>query len=153
MAMSRIHSRKKGRASSKKPIIKQNPSWVSMPKGEIEKSIVKLSKEGKTTSTIGIILRDQYAVPNVKLATGKRVKKILEDNKIKTEIPEDLKNLMKRAVELNNHVLIHKKDFANKRGMHLIESKIRRLAKYYIREGVLPDNWRYSLESAKLLVE
>lgn len=151
--MSRIHSRKKGKASSKKPITKENPSWVNISKEEIEKLVVKYAKEGKSKSLIGIVLRDQHAVPDVKLATGKRIKQILADNKIKTEIPEDLKNLMKRAVDLNNHILIHKKDFSNKRGMQLIESKIRRLAKYYIREGILPKEWKYSLESAKLLVE
>jgi small subunit ribosomal protein S15 len=41
---------------------------------------------------------------------------------------------------------------SSKRGMQLIESKIRRLAKYYKREGKLPEDWAYNLEQAKLLV-
>jgi small subunit ribosomal protein S15 len=31
-------------------------------------------------------------------------------------------------------------------------SKIRRLEKYYRREGVLPKTWKYSLERAEMLI-
>lgn len=151
--MSRIHSRRKGKASSKKPMTKENPFWVSMRKEEIEKLVVKLAKEGKSQSFIGVILRDQYSIPNIKLATKKTVREILAENKIKTEIPEDLMNLMKRAINANEHNLIHKKDYNSKRGLQLIESKIRRIARYYIREGILPNDWKYSIEGAKLLIE
>lgn len=150
--MTRTSSRRKEEAL-KPRIIKKNPSWVSMQKEEVEKLVIKLAKEGKSPSMIGVILRDQYAVPSVKAINGKTITQILEENKIKVDIPEDLKNLMKRAVELNNHLLVHKKDFSNKRGMQLVESKIRRLVKYYIREGVLSKKWKYSLEGAKLLIE
>jgi ribosomal protein S15P/S13E len=34
-----------------------------------------------------------------------------------------------------------------------MESKIRRLSKYYVRTGKLPDTWKYTLEDAKLMVE
>jgi small subunit ribosomal protein S15 len=42
---------------------------------------------------------------------------------------------------------------ANNRNLQLIESKIRRLVKYYKRNEVLPQNWEYSLKNAELLLE
>ena len=42
-----------------------------------------------------MILRDQYAVPSVKIATGKKITKILASNNLKPELPEDLRNLIK----------------------------------------------------------
>jgi small subunit ribosomal protein S15 len=34
----------------------------------------------------------------------------------------------------------------------LIESKIRRLSKYYLKNNVLPAGWRYDPDKARLLV-
>ncbi len=34
-----------------------------------------------------------------------------------------------------------------------MESKIRRLVKYYKREGIIPETWKYSLDTAALQVE
>jgi len=56
----------------------------------IEKVIVDLKKEGYSSSRIGLVLRDQYGVPNVKLVMGKRIEQIIRDNGMQSEIPEDL---------------------------------------------------------------
>ena len=120
---------------------------------EIEGRILELAKAEKTTSEIGMILRDQYAVPDVKIATGKTITQILEQNKVHQEIPEDLQNLIKTALKLKKHIDGHKKDFKMKRNLSLTESKIRRLMKYYRREERLPQGWKYSLEQAKLMFE
>lgn len=151
--MSRIHSKRKGRAASKRPFITKNPDWVTLSPSEIENLIVKLAKEGMKTSLIGLKLRDQYCVPNVRLATGKSITQILQHHGIIMELPEDLSNLMKRAVSVRAHLATHKKDLSNKRGLELIESKIRRLIKYYQREGILPPNWQYTLKTAELKAE
>jgi small subunit ribosomal protein S15 len=37
--------------------------------------------------------------------------------------------------------------------LQLMESRIRRLVKYYVREGVLPQGWRYEPKKAALLVK
>ena len=47
------------------------PEWIEYSNEEIEELILKLRKEGNSTSTIGIALRDQYGIPDVKLVTGK----------------------------------------------------------------------------------
>jgi small subunit ribosomal protein S15 len=39
-----------------------------------------------------------------------------------------------------------------KKGLQEVESKIRRLARYYKSRGVLPRNWDYDPEAARLMV-
>ena len=151
--MSRMHSSRKGSSGSKKPLVDKNPEWVPQPAEEIKETVVKLAGEGMTMAKIGLVLRDQYAVPNVRLATGMTIREILAEKDIKLELPEDLQGLMKRAVSLSSHVKINPKDLHNLRGLQLVESKIRRLVKYYKREGVIPETWSYSLDTAALQVE
>ena len=64
MVMARMHSRKRGKAGSKKPMKKVLPLWVRYKSKELELLIVKLAKEGKTPSQIGVILRDTYGIPD-----------------------------------------------------------------------------------------
>ena len=80
-----------------------------------------------------------------KKITGKRVTQILAENKLAGEVPEDIQFLLKRAIIAKKHLDKNKKDMVTKRGLHLMESKIRRLAKYYKSEGRLPGNWKYEL--------
>jgi small subunit ribosomal protein S15 len=115
--------------------------------------VIELTKQGKNTSEIGLIRRNQNAVPDVKISTGKKISKILEKNNIKPEIPEDLRNLIGTALQLKKHLELNKKDLKNKRNLQLTESKIRRLTKYYHSQKRLPDGWKYSPEQAKLMFE
>ncbi|MDH7517690.1 MAG: 30S ribosomal protein S15 [Candidatus Thermoplasmatota archaeon] len=132
---------------------KQHPDWSALNPREVESMAVELAKAGKSTSEIGIILRDQYAVPDIRVATGRKLTKLLEENGIKQEIPEDLRNLINRASQLKKHLDEHKKDFKNKRGLQVLESKIRSLEKYYGSQGRLPKGWKYTTEQAKLMSE
>ncbi len=151
--MSRMHSSKRGRSGSKRPLMDKNPEWVQQSPEEVKDLVVKLAGEGKTMAMVGLILRDQHAVPNVRLATGKSMKEILDEKGVKSDLPEDISSLMRRAVEISKHVSANPKDLHNKRGMQLVESKIRRLTKYYKREGIIPETWNYSLSTAALQVE
>ena len=152
--MARMHARRKGKSGSKHPIErKEHPKWSSLNPREVESHVIELGKAGSSTSEIGMVLRDQYAVPDVKLATGKSIAKILSANNIKSDIPEDLRNLIKTALQIRKHLEINKKDLKNKRNLQLTESKIRRLAKYYQGVKRLPVTWKYSPEQAKLMFE
>jgi len=151
--MARLHAKRKGRSGSTRPFLKANPAWVTTEPAEIEEMIVRLHAEGLTTSAIGVRLRDSYGVPNVRLATGKTITDILKAKGVKIDLPEDLGSLMKRAVELQVHLKEHRKDASNKRGLQLIESKIRRLSRYYKEEGILPSDWDYSIKLAELQVK
>jgi len=149
--MAKMHSRKKGKAGSKKPMV--TAKWVEHDKKEIERLVIKLSKDGLDSSRIGKVLRDQYGIPYIKTIIGKTITDILEENNLLPKIPEDLLNLLRRTVNLRDHLAKSKKDYTSKHGLELLESKVRRLSKYYIRTGKLPANWKYEPERAKLLVE
>ncbi|MFO7991151.1 MAG: 30S ribosomal protein S15 [Thermoplasmata archaeon] len=151
--MARMHARKRGKSGSDRPVVKENPEWVEADTNKVTELVVKLAKQGKSSSEIGIVLRDQYAIPDQKLITGKSVTEIMKEEGVYPDLPEDLLDLMEKAVNLHEHVERHRKDVSNKRGLQLIESKIRRLVKYYIREGVLPEGWKYSRERAEMLTQ
>jgi small subunit ribosomal protein S15 len=151
--MARMHSKKRGKSGSKRPSIKTIPKWVRYKKAEIEEIVVKLAKEGNSTSKIGLMLRDQFGIPSVKLLTGKTISQIMKNEKIYPKLPEDLFNLLKQTVNLKNHLEKNKADYTSKRGLELLESKIRRLGKYYVRNKILPLDWKYDPEKVKLLVQ
>ena len=148
--MARMHSRKHGKHGSKKPLKRIRQEWLIYDKNEVEKLIIKMAKEGRTSSQIGIVLRDQYGVPDSRVF-GLRVRRVIEATTRK-EVPEDLYNLMKRAVHLHRHLAGNKKDNKAKHGLELMESKIRRLVKYYRNKGRLPEKWTYTIDKAKLIV-
>jgi len=127
--------------------------WIEFSNEEIVEAIKNLANEGVSKSEIGMILRDQYGIPDVKELTGKTVSEILSEQGIKEEIPEDLLNLIKKSVVIREHMNSNKKDFTAKRGYQLTVSKIRRLVSYYQKKGILSKEWRYSDEKARLLVK
>jgi small subunit ribosomal protein S15 len=129
------------------------PEYVSeLSASEVESLVVKLGKEGVPPSRIGLILRDQHAVPSVKKLTGKSVKQILDAHGVKPGLPEDLTRVITRAVKLYNHLARNPKDFCIRRSIEVTEARINKLASYYKRKGILPADWRYERERAALLV-
>lgn len=151
--MARMHSRRRGKSGSSKPLKKTKLVWIRYKKEEVEKLVIKLANQDKTNSEIGIILRDSYGVPSVKDLTNNKISKILEKNNLKKEIPEDLRALINREVNLVKHIERNKQDKTAKRGLQLTTSKINRLSGYYKRNGVLSKDWSYDLKQAKVLVK
>lgn len=151
--MARMYSRKRGKSGSKKPIKKVKPVWLRYGSKETEQLVIKLAKAGKTASEIGIILRDSYGVPAVRIVTKKSIAKIMEDNKLSPNLPEDLLALIKKEIEIMKHIDSNKKDMTAKRGLQLTDSKIRRLIKYYKKTGKMAKDWTYDKKRAKLLIE
>ncbi|MBU7027929.1 MAG: 30S ribosomal protein S15 [Theionarchaea archaeon] len=149
--MARMHSKKRGKSRSKRPLRTSPPTWSEYSREEVVDLVLKYRKDEYSPSMIGIVLRDQHGVPSVKLATGKKITTILEEHKAALKLPEDLTNLMKQAVNLRKHLEENPKDLHSRRGLQLCESKIRRLVKYY-RGRKLPQDWRYDPERAELLV-
>ena len=151
--MARMYGKKRGRAGSKKPLRKTKQSWVSYKAKEIELLIAKIAKQGKSASQIGIVLRDTYGVPSVKLLTKKKVSGIMKDKGVYPNVPEDLMALIRKNIMLNKHIETNKQDMAAKHGLELTQSHIRRLVKYYKRENHLPADWKYDPAKIKLLLE
>jgi len=144
--------REKGQSHSTRPARPSKPVWLNYTPQEVEYLIEELARKGYGPSMIGIILRDQYGIPLVKPILGEKLLRVMKRLGVAPQIPEDLMSLIRRAVNLRRHLEEHPKDYHSKRGLEEIESKIRRLVKYYKRKGVLPPDWTYEPEKAKLLV-
>jgi ribosomal protein S15P/S13E len=127
--------------------------YVDYSLKEIEELIVTLSNQGLKPAQIGLALRDQYGIPNVKAATQKRVNEILIEKNLANDIPIDMLNLIERSVALQKHMTSNKKDYSAQRGYRITVSKIRRLAHYYVKSGKLPAGWKFTAETAALLVK
>ncbi|NUB91647.1 30S ribosomal protein S15 [Haloterrigena sp. SYSU A558-1] len=154
--MARMHTRRRGSSGSDKPTADDPPEWSDVDADDIESRVVELAEQGYDPSQIGMKLRDEGVtgtpVPDVKLATGKKITEILEENDARSEFPEDLYNLMERAVRLREHVQENPQDYQNKRALQNTESKVRRLVDYYRGDEVEPD-FTYSYDVAKELLD
>jgi small subunit ribosomal protein S15 len=148
--MARMHSASKGKSGSTKPSKKMAASWVRYKPKEIELLVTKLAKDGKSSSEIGIILRDSYGIPSVRDASEKRITQILAEKNLGAKIPEDMLFLIKRVIEIKKHIEKNKQDQTAKRGLRLTESKINRLAKYYKRTNKIPPDWKFDEHSMRL---
>jgi small subunit ribosomal protein S15 len=151
-----MHTRRRGSSDSDKPVADEPPEWSDVDPDAIEARVVELAEQGHDPSQIGLKLRDEGVkgtpVPDVKLATGKKVTEILEANDAAPELPEDLRNLMERAIRLREHLEENAQDSQNKRALQNTESKIRRLVNYY-RGDKLDEDFKYSYDTARQLLE
>jgi small subunit ribosomal protein S13e len=97
-------------------------------------------------------LRDQYSIPQVRFLTGQKILRILKKNGCAPKIPEDLYNLIKKAVSIRKHLEKNRKDKDSKFRLILVESRIHRLTRYYRRTQKVAPNWRYDSQTASALV-
>ena len=148
-----MYSRKRGKAGSTKPLVTEAPTWVSYKAEEIEALIVKLAKQEMSSSRIGLVLRDSYGIPDVKLVIGKKIGQVLKEKKLTKMLPEDMTFLIRKHINEMAHFDANHHDMVAKRGMQLTEAKIRKLGKYYSRVGVIDKLWKYDRKRAKLLIE
>ena len=148
--MGRLHTHEHGKSHSIRPIDPKKPDWVKQTNAEIEGLIIKYAKEGMTTSQIGIKLRDQHAIPLVKPIINKGIKEVLIENKLNPEIPEDLNNIVMKAVNLQKHLKENRSDNRNTRALELVEAKVHRLSTHYKKTGEIDQKWKYKSVVAQL---
>jgi small subunit ribosomal protein S15 len=148
--MGRMHTHRHGKSHSIRPATPRVPSWVTQSPAEIEELVVKYTKDGLTPSQIGIKLRDQHAIPLIKTITKKSMGQILEEHDLKAEMPEDLENIVRKAIGLQKHLKANKGDNRNVRSLELIEAKVHRLSVYYKRIGRISETWKYKSVVAQL---
>ena len=151
--MARMHSKGKGTSGSSKPNNDTAPSWSESDKGTVEELILKYANEGHSSAKIGTLLRDMHAVPDVRLVMGERISQTLSRNNLDSTYPEDMMNLMRKALSLIDHLSGNKKDLHNRRQLELCESRLRRLAKYYVGTGRISSTWTYKRDQLRLMVE
>ena len=148
--MGRMHTHRHGKSHSIRPATLRAPSWITLTPAEIEALVIKYSKDGLTPSQIGIKLRDQHSIPLIKPITKKGINQILEENDLRPDMPEDLENIVNRAVGLQKHLKENKGDNRNVRSLELIEAKVHRLSVYYKRIERIPKTWKYKSVVAQL---
>ncbi|MBF27227.1 MAG: 30S ribosomal protein S15 [Euryarchaeota archaeon] len=151
--MARMHSKGKGTSGSSKPNNDTAPSWSESDKGKVEELIIKYANEGHSSAKIGTLLRDMHAIPDVRLVMGERISKTLSRNNLESTYPEDMMNLMRKALSLIDHLSSNKKDLHNRRQLELCESRLRRLARYYVGTGRISSTWTYKRDQLRLMVE
>ena len=150
--MGRMYGNGKGISKSSIPYKKRAPRWLNIESSEIVRQIEALAKKGYKPSQIGVILRDNYAIPQSRLITGAKILRLLKKKGLAPQIPEDLYHLMRRAVSIRKHIEKNKRDRDSKFRLILVESKIHRLVRYYKLTKQLPSTWKYDYQTALALV-
>jgi len=146
----RLHSHRHGKSHSIRPVTPSTPTWVKQNPTEIEELVVKYAKDGLRPSEIGIKLRDQHSIPLTRQIVKKTVTEILEQKGVKSDMPEDLNNLVTKALGLQKHLKEHGSDRRNVRSLELLEAKVHRLSSYYKNIGRIPKTWKYKAVIAQL---
>ena len=153
--MARMHTRRRGSSSSDTPVADDPPEWSDVDTDAIEARVVELAEEGHSPSQIGLKLRDEGVqgtpIPDVQLATDEKVTEILDEHNADADLPEDLRNLLERAVRLREHMADNPGDAQNKRALQNAEAKVRRLVDYY-RGDELDEDFKYTYERARELL-
>jgi len=150
--MGRMHAPGKGISKSARPYKRSPPSWQKISSTDVEEHVCKLAKKGMTPSQIGVQLRDQCGIPQIRSVTGQKVLRILKAKGLAPELPEDLYQLIKKAVSVRKHLERNRQDKDAKFRLILIESRIHRLARYYRTDRKLAANFKYESATASTLV-
>ncbi len=153
--MARMHTGRHGKSKSRKPAMEpgKRPEELKLSDEEIVKLIVDYAKQGKPQALIGQMLKEKHGVPYIKQQFNKRLNAILVENGVKADIPQDLMDLLKRAITLRRHIERNHNDAHNKTSLGRVESKIWRLSNYYKRTGDMPSDWKYDPVKVALLIK
>ena len=127
-------------------------SWVKFKPNEVKKLVLKYAKQGNAPSMIGMILRDEYGIPDVKNLVGLSIVKVLEEANFKMELPEELRALIKKSLDLRAHLENNVHDQPSKRSLSKTEARIRAKSAYFKKRGKLALDWKYEPERIKLLL-
>lgn len=150
--MARMHTKKKGKSASLKPLFESASYDGELSKEQIEDLIASYARQGMDPALIGEKLKREHKVPYLRKATGKRMLQILQEKSLSGAIPSDMMQLIKKAVGMRAHIAANHRDVHSRTRLGRVESKIWRLTKYYRREGRLPKGWKYDPQTAELLI-
>jgi small subunit ribosomal protein S15 len=154
--MAKMHSKKKGKSKSRKPVMDRaefGKGTDKLSKEEIADLAVGYAKQGMSPAMIGHKLSTDHGVRYVALATGTRLVQLLESKGIKGEVPQDMRDLMTKAVRVRKHLERNKQDVYSRIRLIRIEAKLLRLTRYYRSRGTLPQDWKYDPQKAELIVK
>ncbi len=108
----------------------ERPVWLKYTKEEVKAIILKLANKGLTSEKIGLVLRDEYGIPKVKLYNLK-IKHVLDEHKKFVE--PTLINLENKVKKLSNHRNNNKQDQKAKRSLIIAEAKLKKTREYHLK--------------------
>ena len=149
--MARLHTRKHGKAKSRKPVAGEARNEAD--RREVEAAILDYAKQGMSGSAIGQSLKEKHRVGYIKPFLGKRLDQFLAEKGARKEFPDDLMALMRKAVGMRRHLAGNHSDVYGKVRLQRVEAKIWRLSRYYRESGRLPASWKYDPEQAALMIK
>jgi ribosomal protein S15P/S13E len=121
-------------ATAKK--VKETKEEKKMPERakveDIESIVIDLAKKGIHPAKIGLILKEKYGVEKIKLM-GKRISKILKDNKI--AFKEDVDFVEEKIKNLEKHYGKNRQDKKAEREIVRYISLRKRLNKYKLKKN------------------
>ena len=103
----------------------EKPVWLKYTEDEVKAIVLKLTNKGLTAEKIGLTLRDQYGIPNVKLYNLK-IKEIMQD---KFKEPTNI-NLQTKLQKIINHFKKNKQDKKSGRALMITKAKLKKRDDY-----------------------
>merc|ERR1719453_2349235 len=97
-----MHSKGKGISRRCLPYRKAPPSWVHISAQDLTDQMVKLAKRGSSPSQIGVLLRDQYGIPQVKGVTGSKILRILKNSELTKMANSDSSSSSPESIDLHD---------------------------------------------------
>lgn len=110
---------------TKKPNKIEKPVWLKYTEEEVKAIVLKLADKGLTTEKIGLILRDQYGIPKVKVYSLK-ISQILKE---KFEEPTNL-NLKNKLQKIISHYKENKQDKKAELSLIITKAKLKKREDY-----------------------
>ncbi len=105
----------------------EKPVWLKYTKEEVEAIILKLADKGLTTEKIGLVLRDQYGIPKVKIYDIKISKILKEKNKYQEPTNTNLKLKLQKIID---HYKKNKQDKTSERSLIITKAKLKKRDDY-----------------------
>ena len=105
----------------------EKPIWLKMTSDEVIAIILKLANKGMSAEKIGLTLRDQYGIPDVKIF-GLKIKKVLVEKGKYTE--PTTQNLENKLVSIINHYKKNKQDKKAERSLIITKAKLKKRLDY-----------------------
>lgn len=105
----------------------EKPIWLKYTKEEVEAIILKLADKGLTAEKIGLVLRDQYGIPKVRIYDIKISKILKEKNKYQEPTNMNLKIKLQKIID---HYKKNKQDKTSERSLIITKAKLKKRDDY-----------------------
>lgn len=103
----------------------EKPVWLKYTEEEVKAIVLKLADKGLTAEKIGLVLRDQYGIPSVKIYNLK-IGKILKE---KFQEPTEL-NLKNKLQNIISHYQKNQQDKGAERSLTITKAKLKKREDY-----------------------